>query len=181
MTNALKGGVILVTALWVGGLFAIGFVVAPYLFALAARHDAAVPNTGVAASLIGPLLYGSDVLGLVVAVGVGIGLLALRRRDVVPLGGRLYLSEIGLGLAFVCAGVNYWICAPRLNAVRDRLTTEYGSFHLADKADPMFQQFTMLHQTSTAIFMVGFVAALVTLVCMSQLRTRPASPSVAVA
>jgi hypothetical protein len=56
MTNTLKGGVILLTALWVGGLFAVGFIFAPYLFALAARHDPAVPNTSVAASLIGPLL-----------------------------------------------------------------------------------------------------------------------------
>jgi hypothetical protein len=171
MTNTLKGGVILVTALWVGGLFAIGFIVAPYLFALAARHDAAVPNTGVAASLIGPLLYGTDVLGLVVAVALGVGLLALRRRNVVPLGGRLYLSEVALGLAFICAGVNYWVFTPRVNAARDRLAGAYGEFHLADKADPLFRQFTTLHQTSTAIFMVGFGAALVTLVCLSQLRT----------
>ncbi len=72
------------------------------------------------------------------------------------------------------------MCTPRLNAIRDRLATDYGGFHLADKADPTFQQFTTLHQTSTAIFMVGFVAALVTLVCMSQLRTRAGRTNVAV-
>jgi hypothetical protein len=181
MTNALKGGVILVTALWVGGLFAIGFVVAPYVFTLAKHHDAAVPNSGVAASLIGPLLYGSDVLGLSVAATLGIGLLALRRRDVVPMGGKLFLSETALGLAFVCAAVNYWVYTPRLNAVRDRLAEAYGGFHLAGEGDPLLQQFTTLHQTSTAIFTVGFVAALLTLICLSQFRTRVTGSNGAVA
>jgi hypothetical protein len=172
MTSILKSGVILLTALWVGGLFWIGFVFAPYLFTLAARHDPAVPNTSTAASLIGPLLYGADVVGLIVAVGLVGALLVLRRREVVPLGGKLFLSEIALAIAFGSACLNYWIVTPRVNAARDQLATAYGGFHLADRADPLYEQFTTLHQTSTVVFMVGFGAALLTLVCLSQLRAR---------
>jgi hypothetical protein len=176
MTATLKGGVLLVTAVWVGGLFWIGLVFAPYLFALAARQDPAVPNTSVAASLIGPLLYSTDVLGLIVAAALACGLLILRRRNVLPLGGKVYLSEIALGLAFVLAGVNYWVITPRLNMVREQLTAAYGAFHLADRADPLYQQFTLLHQTSTALFMTIFLAALFTLICQSQLRARSSAP-----
>ena len=62
-----------------------------------------------------------------------------------------------------------------------RLADRYGAFHQADRADPLYQQFNGLHQTSTALFMVGFTAALVCLVCMTQFRSRSASARVAVA
>jgi hypothetical protein len=166
--------VVVVAALWVGGLFWIGFVFAPYLFALAARGNGPIPHTGVAADLIGPLLYGSDVIGLVVATLLLVALLILRRRDVVPLGGKLYLSEIALGVAFVCACVNYWVFTPRLKGLQSRLDAAYGGFHLADKADPLFLQFSRLHETSTALFVAGFVAALLALCCLSQFRARAA-------
>jgi hypothetical protein len=70
------------------------------------------------------------------------------------------LSEAGVVLAVLCAAVNYWEFTPRLKGVQAQLAERYGAFHQADKADPLFQQFTGLHQTSTALFMVGFVAAL---------------------
>lgn len=181
MTSSLKSAVILVAALWVGGLFWVGFVFAPYLFALASRGSAAVPHTGVAADLIGPLLYSSDVLGLVVAVLLVLGLLVLRRRNVVPLGDTVFVSEIALGIAFLSAGLNYWVFTPRLNTIRAKLGEAHGGFHLAGEADPLYQQFTGLHQASTAVFVIGFMAAFVTLVCLSQLRARPAASRMAVA
>src|ERR1700704_2369124 len=107
MTKAVKSSALLVASLWVGVLFCLGCIVAPYLFALAARNSPAVPNTGVAADLIGPLLYSSDVVGLVVGVGLIAALVFLRRRDEIPLGSRLYLSEVGVGVAILCAAVNY--------------------------------------------------------------------------
>ncbi len=180
MTRAVKSSVLVVAALWVGVLFCLGFVVAPYLFALAARQSPAVPNTGVAADLIGPLLYSSDVGGLVVGAGLLLALAFLRRRDEVPLGGRLYLCEIGVGLAVLCAAVNYWVFTPRLKAVQGQLAERYGAFHQADKADPLFQQFTGLHQTSTMLFLAGFAAALLGLVCLTQFRARSSAPRVAV-
>jgi putative effector of murein hydrolase len=150
--------------------------VAPYLFILAARKSSAVPNTGVAADLIGPLLYSSDVLGLVVGAGLILALILLRRRNEVPLGSKLFISEIGVGVAVLCAAVNYWVFAPQLQAIQMQLAERYGAFHQADQADPLFQQFSGLHQTSTSLFMAGFVAALVCLVCMTQFRSRmPAS------
>lgn len=176
MTKAVKSSALLVASLWVGVLFCLGFIVAPYLFALAARNNPAVPNSGVAADLIGPLLYSSDVVGLVVGAGLLLALVFLRQRGEVPLGGKLYFSEVGVVLAVLCAAVNYWVFTPRLKGVQGQLAERYGAFHHADKTDPLFQQFTFLHQTSTALFMTGFVAALICLVCMTQFRSRSSAP-----
>jgi hypothetical protein len=176
MTKAVRSSAVVVAALWVGILFCLGFIVAPYLFALAARNSPVVPNTGAAAALIGPLLYGSDVMGLVVGAGLLVALVFLRYRGEVPLAGRLYVSEAGVLLAVVCAAVNYWAVSPRLKGVQGQLAERYGAFHLAEKADPLLQQFSALHQTSTALFVVGFVAALVCLVCMTQFRSSAVAP-----
>ena len=54
-----------------------------------------------------------------------------------------------------CAGVNYWVFTPRLKAIQGQLAERFGAFHLADRADPLYRQFDGLHQTSTALFMVG--------------------------
>jgi hypothetical protein len=176
MTRVVKSSALVAAALWVGVLFCLGFVVAPYLFALAARQSPSVPNTGVAADLIGPLLYSSDILGLAVGLGLVAALVFLRRRGEVPLGSRLYVPEAGVVVAVVCAAVNYWVFAPRIKLLQGQLAERYGAFHQADRADPLFQQFSGLHQTSTALFMIGFGAALVCLVCMTQFRSgRPAA------
>jgi hypothetical protein len=172
MNRVVKSSALVATSLWVGVLFCLSFIVAPYLFILAARNSPSVPNTGVAADLIGPLLYGSDVISLVVAAGLVAALVFLRRRGEVPLGGRLFLSEIGVGLAALCAAMNYWWFAPRLKELQGLLAERYGAFHQADKADPLFIQFNGLHQSSTTLFMVGLAAALICLVCMTQFRTQ---------
>lgn len=175
MTKAVKSSAVVVAALWVGFLFCLGFVVAPYLFILAARNSPSVPNTGVAADLIGPLLYGSDILGLAVGALLLITLIALRLRGEIPMGGSLFLCEAGILVAVLCAATNYWGYAPKLLALKHSLAERYGAFHLAEKTDPLFTQFDGLHQTSTAIFMVGFVAALLCLICMTQFRSRRAA------
>jgi hypothetical protein len=175
MTKAVKSSALVAAALWVGVLFCLGFIVAPYLFALAGRNSPAVPNTGVAADLIGPLLYSADVIGLVIATGLLMALVFLRRRQEVPMGSRLFLCEMGVGAAAVCAAVNYWILTPRLKSVQTQLAERFGAFHQADKADPLFQQFNSLHQTSTTLFMIGFAAALIGLICMTQFRSRSAA------
>jgi hypothetical protein len=125
MTRVVKSSAVVIASLWVGILFCLGFVVAPYLFALAARGSPAVPNTGVAAALIGPLLYSSDVIGLVVGALLLVALAWLRWRGEVPLGGKLRLSEIGVGLAMVCAAINYWFIAPRVKLVQSQLADQY--------------------------------------------------------
>ncbi len=180
MKRIVKSTALVVTSLWVGVLFCLGFIVAPYLFILAAKQSPSVPNTGVAADLIGPLLYSSDVISLVIGAGLVVALFYLRRRNEVPLGSRLYLSEAGVGIAAICAAVNYWWFTPRLRDVQGLLADRYGAFHQADKSDPLFVQFNGLHQTSTTLFMIGFTAALICLVCMTQFRSRQAkSQSVA--
>jgi hypothetical protein len=179
MNRVVKSTALVATSLWVGMLFCLGFVVAPYLFTLAARKSPSVPNTGVAADLIGPLLYSSDVISLVVAAGLVAALVYLRRRGEVPLGGRLFVSEVGVGVATLCAAVNYWWFSPRIKAVQEQLAERYGAFHQADKADPVFARFNGLHQTSTTLFMVGLAAALICLVCMTQFRSRQPETQVA--
>jgi hypothetical protein len=179
MNRVVKSSALVITGLWVGVLFCLGFIVAPYLFALAARNSPSVPNTGVAADLIGPLLYSSDLISLIVGAGLVTALVYLRRRGEVPLGGRLFLAEIGVGVATVCAAVNYWWLAPRLKGLQGQLADRYGAFHQSDKADPLFIQFTGLHQTSTTLFMVGLAAALVCLVCLTHFGARRANSPVA--
>jgi hypothetical protein len=176
MSRVVKSTALVLTALWVGVLFCLGFIVAPYLFALAARRSPSVPNTGVAADLIGPLLYSSDIISLVLGAAMVAALVYLRRRGEVPLASRWFLSEFGVGVAAVCAAANYWWFAPRIKNVQGQLAERYGAFHLADRADPLFARFNGLHQTSTALFMVGLAAALLCLVCMTQFRQRQANP-----
>lgn len=180
MNRVLKSSALVVASLWVGVLFCLGFIVAPYLFILAAKNSPSVPNTGVAADLIGPLLYSSDLISLVVGAGLVIALVYLRRRGEVPIGGRLFISEIGVGIAAICAAANYWWFAPRIKGLQGQLAERYGAFHQADKADPLFVQFNGLHQTSTTLFMVGLMAALVCLVCMTQFRSRQPRSQVAI-
>ncbi len=164
-----------------GVILPLGFIVAPYLFILAAKNSPSVPNTGVAADLIGPLLYSSDVISLVVGAGLVAALFYLRRRGEVPLGSRLFLAEIGVGIAAVCAAFNYWWFAPQLKGLQGELADRYGAFHKADKTDPLFVQFNGLHQTSTTLFMIGLAAALVCLVCMTHFRSQQTNPQVATA
>jgi hypothetical protein len=181
MSRVVKSTALVVIALWVGVLFCLGFIVAPYLFALAARKSPSVPNTGVAADLIGPLLYSSDVISLVLGAGLVAALVYLRRRGEVPLGSRLFLSELGVVVAAVCAAANYWWFAPQIRYVKDQLAERYGAFHQADRADPLFVQFSGLHQTSTTLFMVGLAAAFLCLICMTQFRSRQTNPQGAAA
>jgi hypothetical protein len=165
---------VLVTALWVGGLFWVGLVFAPYLFTLASQGDPAVPHSGVAAELIGPLLYSSDVTGMIVGAALLVGLFLLRKRNQIPLGGRFFVSEIVVAVAIMCAAVNYWGLTPRLNRLQNELADRYGGFHLADPADSQLTQFSWLHEVSAGVFMTTFVAALVGLICMTQFWPRVA-------
>lgn len=172
MNRVVKSSALVVAALWVGVLFCIGFIVAPYLFIQAARGTSSVPNSGVAADLIGPLLYSLDVISLVVGAALVGALVYLRRKNEVPLGSRLYLAEAAVGVAAVCAAANYWWFAPQLRVIRGELAARYGAFHQADRTDPRFLRFDGLHQTSTVLFMVGLSAALVCFVCMTEFRSR---------
>lgn len=178
MNRVIKSSALVVTSLWVGVLFCLGFIVAPYLFILAAKNSAAVPNTGVAADLIGPLLYSSDVISLIVAFGLVATLLFLRHQGEIPLGGRWFISEAVVAVAATCAAINYWWFAPQLKLIQGQLAARYGAFHLADKSDPLFIQFNGLHQSSTTLFMVGLAAGLTCLVCMTHFRNRLSSSKI---
>lgn len=170
MNQLLRSLAMVLTTIWVGGLVWVGLVFAPYLFALAGRHSEAVPHSGVAAELIGPLLYGSDLVGLVAVGLIGLILFILRRRKCLSMGGRFYVPETLLGLAALCTALNYFRYSPALNSVQEKLRDAYGGFHLADRSDPLYAEFTSLHQTSTAIFLCGMVVAFVVLICQTNYR-----------
>jgi hypothetical protein len=178
MNRIVKSSMVVTSALWVGVLFCLGFVVAPYLFALAAKNSPAVPNSGVAADLIGPLLYSSDVISLIVGGVLVLALVYLRRRGETPMGGRLFVSEIVVAIAVMCAALNYWWFFPRIKTIKEQLSLQYGAFHHADKSDPLFSAFNAMHQTSTALFVIGLTTALIALICMTQFssRMKPSAP-----
>ena len=93
----------------------------------------------------------------------------------------VYLARAKVLLVYaICAALNYWWFTPQIKAVRGQLADRYGAFHLADNADPLVARFNGLHQTSTALFIIGFVAALVCLVSMTQFRSRQPSSRVTV-
>ena len=179
ITKTVKSSAIVMASLWVGVLFCLSGIVAPYLFFLAGRNSAAIPNSGVAAQLIGPLLYCSDVLGLAVGSNLLAALVFLRQRDELPLGGKLFLPEAGVGLAIFCAAINYWVLTPRLQALRGQIAERYGAFSQVDKADPLFKQFSGLHQTSTTLFLLGLAAAFICLVCLTHFDSRASDPHAA--
>lgn len=172
MTSLLKLMTVLITALWVGGLFWIGFVVAPYLFYLAEHNSPLVPHSGAAADLIGPLLYASYALSLVLAVVLFVLLLILRKRKEIPLGGPFFLSEICLAVAFLSTVANEVWCSPKIATIRQRLNEQFGGFHLTDHAEPLYQTFKTYHLISVLLFGVCFVGVTVCLLCVSQFRER---------
>jgi hypothetical protein len=175
MTSVVKSVATVVSGLWVGISFAIGFIVAPYLFILAGRNSPDVPHTGVAANLIGPLLHTADLITLISAAVVFAALIFLRQRGQRPLGARWYLPQVAVCVSAACAAANYFGVFPRIKSIRTELAEQYGAFHLADKSHPLYQQFDSLHHTSTTLFTVSFVAGLVVLVCLTQVQPKGTS------
>lgn len=169
MINAIRTLLNVAVGLWIGVQVCIGFVVAPYLFALAAKASAAVPHTGVAAELIGPLLHGADLASLVVCIVATLGLLGLRGAagPNAYAGARWWLGEAGLAVAFVCAATNYFMLSPKILAVKAELAEKYGAYHLADKTDALYKQFGQFHGISTLVFMIGLGAAMLAWICVA--------------
>jgi len=157
-----------IASMWIGIQFCVGFMVAPYLFGLAARKSVVVPNTGAAAELIGPLLHMTDYIGVAAGTLVLVALLEFRRRGELPLGGRFYVSEIGVLLAVVTAVVNVSFIAPRIKAVKELLAEKYGAYHLSDKTDSLYAQFGQWHQMSTLLFLAGLIGSVICVFCLTQ-------------
>lgn len=153
-------------ALWIGIQCCVGLIVAPYLFKLAAQKSQVVPNTGVAATLIGPLLHQVDAISVWGGAAVLLGLLVLRSRGERSLGSRFWLGEIGVATAIVTAAINLWFVAGRIAQVKEQLAEKYGAYHLADKTDALYGQFGAWHGISTLLFLAGFVGSIVCVFCL---------------
>lgn len=95
-------------------------------------RSSAVPDNGVAADLIGPLLPGADVVGLAAAAGFIATRTFLRARGEVPLGTRPFVAGAGVAVA---ASNDGWF-APRIEALRAGSAGRHGAFHQAGEADP---------------------------------------------
>jgi hypothetical protein len=172
MLRFVRTSAMVLNALWLGVPFTLGFIVAPYLFALAAQKSAVVPHTGVAAELIGPLLSLADLISMAAAITLLGALCILRHWGERVTGSRIYLAELMVALAGACAAINYWWFAPQVKAVKAQLAEKYGAYHLSDKADPLYLQFGGLHQTSTIFFVLGMVAVMMCLICQTQIKSR---------
>jgi hypothetical protein len=172
MITIFRSLLILLASLWIGAMFCIGFVVAPYLFARAARGDGAVPDSGVAADLIGPLLQGANLAGQIVPALLLVGLQLLRRRGSVAWGDRWKVCPISLAVALGMGALNYWIVAPAVGRVRQDLVAKAGSLAAADRADPLYQQFSVMHSVSTLLFIVALLAGMVAIICLSNSEAR---------
>lgn len=170
MFGWLRTAAIAGAGIWIGIMACVGFVVAPYLFGLAAQKSAVVPHTGAAGELIGPLLHQVDRISLTAAAGLFAALLVLRRGASRPWGARYWAAEAGTIVAAVCAAVNYWKLSPALGAVKAQLAEKYGAYHLSDKSDALYKQFGGLHGMSTLLFVTGMLGAAVALVCLTQFR-----------
>lgn len=171
MTRVVSSVAQVIAALWLGLQATVGFVVAPYLFSLAAGGSPSVPHSGVAADLIGPLLHATDATSLTASAVIFVLLLVLRARRVLPLGARFRVPEIGLAAAAAAAAVNFAVITPKVLSVREDLTARYGAFHLADKTDPAYATFGALHGVSSSLFLVAFLGTLTCVVCMTHFRT----------
>lgn len=164
--------------MWCGLQCCIGFVVAPHLFAMAAQKSQAVPNTGVAAEIIGPLLHRMDLISMAAGAVLLVLLLVLRRLGETPLAARRWVSEIGFMATIVTAIANVQGIAPRIALAKQHLAEKYGAYHLADKTDPLYAQFGKWHGISTSLFLVGLVGSLVGAWCLTRFTRLGTTPDV---
>ncbi|WP_026075895.1 DUF4149 domain-containing protein [Noviherbaspirillum massiliense] len=128
---------VLITTFWVGGLWAIGYVVAPTLFATLA-------DRGLAGTIAGSLFH----IEAWLSVGCALILLALARmdRDGDERGRRI---RIGLVLAMLaCTLIGYFGLQPFMAEIR----AAAGPGGIADPDARM--KFGILHGISSAIYLI---------------------------
>lgn len=145
---------IVALATWVGGLIALGVVVAPGLFRLLALHD---PSGGreLAAFLFGSLLESFQYL----AWGAG-GLLLVSlglRAAIGPRPRRTALRVWTVAAMVTASLLLVFVVAPRIDAIRAQTR---GTIASLAESDPLRVQFGRLHGLSSGLMLATVMAGL---------------------
>lgn len=145
---------LLLSALWIGGLVALGGAAAPETFAVLQAHDPIAGRT-LAGELFGAILWRYQLV-LWIAGALQAVLLAVRAsRGTRP---RHLPLQVALLTAMIAASsYSALVIAPRIDAIRTSTPTPIAA--LADD-NPVRREFGMLHGVSNGLLMLAFAGAL---------------------
>jgi Domain of unknown function (DUF4149) len=152
--SLLRFACLLVLALWVGGLAALGSVAAPTLFAVLEARDP-TGGAGLAGLLFGAILRRFDqaswMLGgvLIILLGIRAALGPRPRR----LGVRLWTVAAMLAMSLTSA----LVLSPRIEAIRHDAG---GSVRSLPDGDTRKASFGRLHGASTGLFVLTLIAGI---------------------
>ena len=133
-------------ALWVGGTLTV-VLAAPVIFRT-------VPSRDLAGSLFGQILRRLEAVqqGLSLALVIGVFVNLERGHG---LSGRAVPAAVAIFVAIATNVYLAMVVRPRM----DYLRMKVGSFDAAAPADPWRKRFDRLHRRSTAVLMLGWIAA----------------------
>jgi len=160
-----------VLVFWVGGLLALGGIVAPQVFATLGAHDPVAGRT-LAGAVFGAVL--GQFLNWTSILGSGVWLI-LAVRAVVGPRPRWVAGRLGLLTLMLAASVYTGrILAPRIEAIR--LATPAGMTTLAE-SDPVRMEFGRLHGLSNGLMLATLVLGSVLLWMEITSSPQPRPPS----
>lgn len=166
MLKTLRYATALLLLIWLGVVITITFYVAPSLFA---NESGQIPNSTVAADIIGPLLDKMDLTGWIILPVVillhGVMALLFRPRFMRALIVSASLLAVAWGTSlYVGVGLN-----PELHSIRTELKKEFGGYHLAADDHPQRARFAKLHGVAMVLTLVNLCLGLGSLFCVTQL------------
>ena len=150
---------------WLGAVITVTFYVAPSLFA---DESGRVPNSSVAADIIGPLLNRMEWTGaILIPIAIALHWAIAKLSNPKP-GRALVISGLLLAAAW-CAGLySGFYLNPELHAIREDLKTEFQGYHLAPPDHPERARFSRLHGVSMSLALVGLGLGLGSFFCVTQ-------------
>ena len=144
----------MLSALWVGGLAALGAIAAPQAFAVLEQHDPIAGRT-LAGQLFGAILWKAQLYLWVIGALQGLLLGARAALGPRPRGFKWQLAVLALMLAV--SSYSAVVIKPRIDHIRDTTPQTMASLP-AD--NPIRREFGMLHGLSNALMLVTFGGAL---------------------
>lgn len=150
---------LLLSALWIGGLAALGGVAAPAVFAVLQTHDPVAGRT-LAGEVFGAVLLRYQYL-LWMTGGLQLILLAARTR----LGRRPRRHTLQFAILVGMLAVSSYTAlaiAPRIDRIRQSSPTTMA---MLPDTDPVKREFGMLHGLSNGLLALAFAGALVMFWC----------------
>lgn len=135
-----QSGRLLVAVLWVGALWAVGFIVAPTLFATLADRS-------LAGSIAGSLFRIVAWLSVACACVIWLLQATVERRLHLPASKAVRYLLVGM---LACTVLGYFCLQPFIGALREVLATAQDAAQLAEAK----QRFGMLHGISTVFYVM---------------------------